>query len=376
MQLTATSIAKSELGQFRAPDMYGDLPKTMEISYQDDVSHYEIHAQIQYLLGQLNDARIAAQGDPQSIQELDDAYNELSALKAHAVSSRQLAAITYHIRASTDEIKAHSIIHGNNYKKSLSATERTAILSGYATTNYMQSTSVVAGKIIDLSAFARQFGFVDQLPIMQKLQRLFESDAGVAGNPEIQALTATLAKIDNSVFAAQMKAKDAADMLANITSGLLRNFSDASTSVQTKMLKQFEDFNRSNMLSVDDKEAIGLIAKTLRDIGAGGLRSLMQAAREGKTFNDIGVLKQYLVIDIEKNETKLVTLLETPLSILPSQNPDGVLNHILKESRAVAAAARAAGISGSQTVPPANDNYPVMGIVVAKTASGRAMGPV
>lgn len=375
MQLTATTIPKSNLGQFRPIETYADSPQTAEISYQDSVSQYEVDAQIQYLLGQLSDARIAAQGDPQSIQELDDAYRELAALKAHAVSSRQLAAIAHHIRASTDEIKAHSIIHGNNHKKSMSVAQKTAILSSYAATNYMQSVFVAGGKIIDLANFARQFGFADQLPIMEKLQRLFQSDAGIADNPEIQAFTATLAKIDNSVFEAQMKAKDAADILANNASGLLRNFSEASQLAQNKMLKQFEDFNRSNRLSVDDKEAIGLITKTLRDIGASGLRGLMQAAKDGKTFNDIGVLKQYLVFDMERNQTKLVTLLETPLSILPSQKPDGALSNILKESRTAAAAARAAGISGGQAVP-ANDNFPVMGIVVAKTASGRAMGPV
>lgn len=375
MAYQVTPIAKSELGQFRAMDFYGDSQEFNEISYQDSVSHYEESAQIQYLLGQLSDARIAAQGDPQSLQELDEAYREITALKFHSMSPRQIAAIAAHIRAATDEIKSHAVANSSNHSKALSAAQKYGVLSSFAAADYMKSAFVTAGKITDLSGFARQFGFMDQLPIMEKLNRLFEHDIAIVNNPNIQALTATLAKIDNEVFKAQLKAKNAADMIANNASGLLRNFSDASKLAQTKMLSQLEDIEQSELLTSDDKEAIAQMTKILRETGTDRLKNLIQAAREGKTFNDIGVLKQYLVIDVEKNEAKIVTMIETPLRNLPSQNPDGALSNVLKESRAAAAAAREAGVSGGQSVA-ANDNTPIMGIVVTKTVSGRAAGRV
>lgn len=339
MQTAAIQVSLSELGRIRPSEIHNEIGAERNLNYS---LQNEINAQIQFLLGQLQDAKIAAQGDITFLSELDESYRELESIKPRNFSFARLSAIAQHIHHTKNEIALHNADKAAKAEKLLSGASKHAILSHYATTNFLQSAYVTQGKITNLFGFAKQFGFLDQLPLMERLNNMFAEDEVLVNNPDIHALSAMLAKIDAPVEAAQLKARHVVDAAANTITGVLRNFADMSTQIQNKMLLQLEKFQGASSLSTEDKEAMMTLARVLRESGVQHLSNVLQAAKEGRTFNNMASIKQYLVIDKEKMEAKLVTVWEISTSDVPCRIPDDTLNPILKEALAAGAQAKRA----------------------------------
>lgn len=197
-------------------------------------------------------------GSAERIQ-LEGALNRVRSLHPSQLSAELLNSISADVSSyvSVATSSTSSAVYNAVYTQNAQAIKRQ--YSYFAETDFNRSAGVEFDtetgfyKVRDYSAFARQHGF--DAVLIEHVNRLSPANDPIRDDPAMTAMTATIAKNDPAVAAAQKAATSVGDRMANDAAGIMRHMKYLTESQKDELEKTFKKYAESTGLSPEEKKA-------------------------------------------------------------------------------------------------------------------------